>query len=120
MSVHNRNDYTVLALAARTATVTATDLAVPQGCRNVEIIDKLTAVTDTPSRVITIHGPGGELLLTSAAITTSLASTVLRYGLDFPVVANLSAPGIPVEGMTVTVTAGDADSATYSIVRRIS
>ena len=113
-----RTEQTILALTARTATVTATDLAIPAGIRNVEIIDKQTAVTDTPSRVITIHGPNGELLLTSAAITTGLASTVLRYGLDFPVVANLSQTGIPVPGMTVTVTAADADPATYSITRR--
>jgi hypothetical protein len=119
MTVFNRNDYTVLASAARTTLVAATDLNIPEGVRDVEVIHVGTAHTTSPSLTLTIKDAAGATLLVSAAITTD-TTTVLRYGLDFPNVTNLSAAGIPTEGMTVEVAVGDADSATYSIVRRIA
>jgi hypothetical protein len=119
MTVFNRNDYTVLASAAHTALVAATDLNIPEGVRDVEVIHVGTAHSLTPSLTLTIKDAAGATLLTSAAITTD-TTTVLRYGLDFPNVTNLSAAGIPTEGMTVEVAVGDTDSATYSIVRRIA
>jgi hypothetical protein len=117
MSVYNRTDATILASAARTALVAATDLVIPEGCRDVEIIHVGTAHTLTPELTLTIKDADGATLLVSAAITTD-TTTVLRYGLDFPNVTNLSAAGIPTEGMTVEVAVADTDEATYSIVRR--
>lgn len=117
MTTYNRNDRTILASAARTALVAATDLQIEEGTRDVEVIHVGTAHSLTPSLTLTIKDAAGATLLTSAAITTD-TTTVLRYGLDFPNVTNLSATGIPTEGMTVEVAVGDTDSATYSIVRR--
>jgi hypothetical protein len=117
MSVYGRSDATILASAARTALVAATDLQIVEGVRNVEVIDVQSAHTSSPSRTLTIKDANGATLLTSAALTTDV-TTVLRYGLDFPNVTNLSATGIPTVGMTVAVAVGNANSATYSITRR--
>ena len=117
MTVYARDTVTILASAARTALVAATDLQVLEGVRNVEVIDVQTAHTTSPSRTLTIKDADGATLLASAAITAE-GTRVLRYGLDMPNVTNLSATGIPTVGMTVEVAVGNSNSATYSITRR--
>jgi hypothetical protein len=75
-----------------------------------------TAATSTPTLTFTIKDADGSTLLASAATSmTSSTSLILRYGLYATSVANLTAQGIPVGGMTVEVAVGDTDSCTYSI-----
>lgn len=109
---------TVLASAARTASVDSADIANP-GWRGLELVIDATAAAATPSVVFTVQGysPLGNdyyTVLASAAITGT-GTTVLRV---FPgataaanTVANFYLPPI----WRVSVVAGDSDSLTYSV-----
>jgi hypothetical protein len=110
---------TILASAARTALVAATNLQVPDGCSHVEVSIVSTAQTASPTLTFTIKDADGATLLASAATDFSNPVTlILRYGLWLTAVNNLTAQGIPTAGMTVAVAVGDADSCTYSVKAR--
>ena len=112
---------TVYASAARTATPTAVTL--PSGRYNyLNLVIDVTAVTATPSVVVTIDGLdpiSGKYtnILTSAASTDSGSpqTVVLKIGPGLPVTNNVSANAVLTDTLKVTVTHGDSDSITYSV-----
>lgn len=111
------NNATILASAARTALVAATDLQVPEGTDYLEIVIAVTAQTATPAVTFTVKGATGETILASAALG-STAVTCLRLGPGIVAISNLAAQCIPHPGMTIEAAVGDTDSCTYSVVRR--
>lgn len=110
---------TVLSSAARTTTQTSADQVNYNHTDLVVVID-VTAVTSTPSLVVTINGKDAlsgkyYTLLTSAAIST-VSTVVLRVGSSFgAAAANLIAVDRLPRTWQVVVTAGNANSATYSV-----
>lgn len=104
----------VLSLIARTLTVTATDLKVPIGTWAFELEIYVSAISATPQVTPTILTSNGLIVLTGAVITGT-GTTFLRYGVGTPNVANVAQAGIPHQGMTLTMSHGDADSITYSV-----
>lgn len=111
----------VLASAARTTTQTGGDIHT-YGATQVEVTLDMTTV-GTGSVTLSIQGfdvaKGAFVtLLASAAIVTDI-TTILRYGLGFPVVANASAAGVLPGVIRVVVTANNANSATYSVSSRL-
>lgn len=110
---------TVLASAARTATVASSTFGNDLGHRGVEVVIDVTAAADTPSVVFTIQGysPLGDdyyTILASAAITGT-GTTVLRAFPDATAaantVANFQLPGL----WRVNAVHADTDSITYSV-----
>lgn len=110
---------TVLASAARTATVASADQYNPDGWRGLHLVIDATAITATPSVVFTIQGKdpvsGQYYTILASAAVTAVSTTVLRV---FPgataaanTVANDTLPAI----WRVNAVHGDADSITYSV-----
>jgi hypothetical protein len=102
---------TVYASAARTATPTAVVIN-PRWDSTLRVVVDVTAITATPSLVVTVDvwdaaAAKYVTVLTSAAITT-VSSNALT------VVTGLAGP------VRITVTHGDADSATYSVGAHLS
>jgi hypothetical protein len=88
------------------------------GSAAVVVLD-VTAVTSTPSLVLTILGidkASGKTwtILTSAAIATAV-TTIFRVGLGITPAAGLAVNDILPPVWQVVVTAGNANSATYSV-----
>lgn len=116
---------TVYASAARTATPTA--VTVSTGRYNwLHVVCDVTAVTATPSVVVTIDALdplSGKYynLLTSAALTDSGSpyTRVLKIGPGLPVTANVSANDVLPGTIRVTMTHGDTDSITYSVAANL-
>ncbi len=111
-------DITVLASAARTASVNSADLT-NYNARGLHLVIDVTAVTATPSITVTIQGKdalSGQYytVLASAAIT-AVGTTVLRVYPGLTAAANAVANDILPRTWRVSVTNADADSITYSI-----
>lgn len=109
---------TVLASAARTATVASSDFVNP-GYRGLHLIIDVTASADTPSVVFTIQGlsPLGSdyyTILASAAITGT-GTTVLRVYPGLTAAANTVANDVLPHLWRVNAVHADADSITYSV-----
>jgi hypothetical protein len=104
--------------AARTATPTAVELNTSR-CKALRVVIDVTAIVATPLLTVTIDGKdnlSGKYynLLTSAVIGTAV-TTVLTIALGATVAANLVA-SLPLDDVVrITVSHGDADSATYSV-----
>lgn len=106
------------ASAARTATPAAVTLDTRR-CEALRLVIDVTAITATPSVVVTIDGldrTSGKFfnLLTSAPIT-GVSTVVLTIALRATVTANVSASTPLPDQVRVTLTHGDADSITYSV-----
>jgi hypothetical protein len=111
-------EVTVLASAARTATVNSDDLA-NAGYRGVVVVIDVTAISLTPSVVFTIKGKSqlGDdywTILASAAVTAT-GQTVLRVYPGLTAAANLTASDVLPRQWRVEAVHGDADSITYSV-----
>lgn len=112
---------TAYASAARTATPTA--VTVPTGrYTKAVIVADVTAVTATPSVVMTVDGKDNTSgkwynIITSTAMTDSGApyTRTLRVGPGLTASANLTVLDILPDVIRVTMTHGDADSITYSV-----
>lgn len=109
---------TVLASAARTASINSADL-VNYNARGIIVVIDATAITATPSIVATIKGKDTlsgkyNTILASAAIT-AVSTTVLKVGPALTAAANLVANDLLPRIWRVEIAAGDADSITYSI-----
>ena len=119
MAISGPKQETYLASAARTATPTKVDKAVPKGVRGVRVTVDATAASATPSVVFTIQAKdklSGKYvtLLASAAVTGISTNTYLVYP-SATAAANLVA-NLPVgEVIAVDAVHGDADSITYSV-----
>lgn len=112
---------TVYASAARTATPTAVTVQVGR-YNYLHLACDVTAVTATPSVVVTIDGldpVSGKYynLLTSAALTDSGSpyTRMLKIGPGLPVTTNVSANDVLPDTIRITMTHGDSDSITYSV-----
>lgn len=108
---------TLLASGARTTTQTSADI-ITYGCKAIDVIIDITAGT-TPALTVTIDGKdpaSGKYynLLTSASLASS-ATTVLRVGPGLTVAANLAANYYLPRTIRIVVTAGNANSITYSV-----
>lgn len=103
------------ASAARTATPTAVTQRMDRyrGCL---VLVDVTAVTATPSVVVTVEGvlSDGSLytILTSAAITAT-GRTALKIYPGVTVAANVAVSEPLPQSIKITFTHGDADSITY-------
>lgn len=119
MAISGPKQETYLASAARTATPTKADKAVPKGVRGMRIVIDVTAVTATPSVVFTVQSKDRlsgkySTLLASAAVAT-ISTVVLLIYPSATAAANLVA-NLPVgELIAIDAVHGDADSITYSV-----
>lgn len=114
----NNNEETILASAARTASVDSADFTNFNGNGAHFVID-VSAITATPSIVVTIQGK--DLIssnyydiLVGAAITT-VGTTILKVYPGINGLANAIANDILPRIFRVSVANADADSITYSI-----
>ena len=114
----SNRDITLLASAARTASINSSDIT-NVNHRGVTVVIEATAATLTPSVVFTIQGKdavsGVYYTLLASAAVTGISTTVLRV---FPgataaagTVANDQLPRV----WRISAVAADADSITYSI-----
>lgn len=118
MSSRNK---TVLALAARTASVNSADQA-SSSCRGLVLIVVSTALAATPSVVFKVQGkdslgnyydvPGAA---TAAVTTAAPTTTLLTVYPGVTVSANVAVSQPLPKVWRVVATAGDADSLTYSV-----
>lgn len=109
---------TLLASAARTTTTTA-EFSRGRAKFLIVVVDA-TASAATPSVVPTIDGYDSLAdkwfnLLTGAAITGTVAARALQIGPGLTAAANLAVSAALPSRLRVVMTAGDADSLTYSI-----
>lgn len=109
---------TVLASAARTATLQSADLT-NYNARGVVVVIDVTASSATPSVVFTIQGKSSlgsdyYTILASAAVT-GVGQTVLRVYPGITAAANLSVSDVLPRIWRVDATHSDADSITYSV-----
>ena len=113
-----RQTQTVLASAARTATVVSPVLSAEQVIASTFVID-VTAVTATPAITATIEGKdpvSGSFytILVDAAVST-VSRTFLQVGHTITAAANVAANNFLPSEYRLTVAHGDTDSITYSI-----
>ena len=105
----------IYASAARTATPTAVTKRVDR-YRGLLLLIDVTAVTATPSVVVTIEGVLSDnsvyTILTSAAITAT-GRTALKIYPGVTVAANVAVSEPLPQNIKITFTHGDADSITY-------
>jgi hypothetical protein len=114
--------FEVLPSAARTTTPDTQEFEIVgrgYGYAGLHLIIDVTAVTSTPSLVVTVSGVdrvSGKTyaLLTSAAIATAV-TTVLRVSPGATPAANLAVGDNLPPVFRITVTHGNANSATYSV-----
>lgn len=116
------NGVTLLASAARTATVATADQSNPEN-RGVHVIINVTAASDTPSVVATIQGKdevSGNYytILTSAAITGT-GTTVLRVFPGATAATNVTANDCLPSIWRVNFVHADTDSITYSAAAQV-
>jgi len=116
------NGYTVLASAARTATISSSAV-VGEEHRGAHIIVRATASAATPSVVPTVEGydsvaDAWYTILTGAAVT-GVSVVVLKVYPGITAVANVAVSDCLPARWRVTMTAGDADSLTYSVVANL-
>lgn len=114
---------TYLPSAARTTTTNGADISVPIGAKSVQFEIEATALAATPSVVPTIQGKllsGAYATLLAGAAIVAAGSVYLHVGPGLPVVANLSANAVLPDTIRLIMTAGDADSLTYSVRYKFS
>ena len=109
----------IYASAARTATPTALQFAVPAGTRAIRVVLDATAVTATPDVVLKIDAldsTSGKFvnLLTGASVAT-VSTMPYTVGLGVTAAANVAAAAPLADQLKITCTHGDADSITYSV-----
>jgi hypothetical protein len=108
----------VYASAARTAEPDTQEFEV-SGYRSLHLVVDVTAVTDTPSIVVTVLGvdrvSGKTYTILASAAITGTGTTVLRVGQGLTAAANLVANDSLPPVFRIRVTHADADSVTYSV-----
>lgn len=120
---HGNDAITILASAARTATNSSATFKNPNH-RAAHFIVDVTAIAATPSVVFSIEAfdvASGTFypILESPAIT-SVGTTVLKVGIGFTPIPNLTANNLIPFSYRVTATHADADSITYSVGANLS
>lgn len=114
----NNIEETLLASAARTASVNSADF-VNYNAKGAHFIIDVTAITDTPSITVTIQGKDALSseyydILTGVAITAT-GTTILKVYPGIGQIANGAASDILPRTYRVSVAHDDTDSITYSI-----
>lgn len=112
----------IYASAARTATPTAVVVNAGRS-KELRIVIDATAITATPSVVVTVDGidsTSGKFfnIITSAAIVAT-GTTVLTVALGVTPAANVAVSAPLPQTFRVVATHGDADSITYSITAHL-
>ena len=122
----DKSSFEVLASSARTATPTigavniSTTAVSTQSMTDLQYIIDVTALSLTPSvqpalqAQDPVSGKWYDLVASIAAITAT-GTTVLSFGENTPVVANLSNQGFIPDNIRLTLTHDDTDSITYSV-----
>lgn len=114
----NNTDITVLASAARVASVNSADI-VNYNAKGLHLVIDVTAIAATPSITVTIQGrdalSGQYYTILASAAIVAVGTTVLRVYPALVAAANLIANDILPRTWRVSVTAVDADSITYSV-----
>jgi len=122
----DKSSFQILASAARTATptiavITSATLTVStKAMTDLQVIIDVTATAATPSvqPALQAQDPVSSKwydLVASIAAITATGTTVLSFGENTPVVANLSNQGFIPDNIRLTLTHDDADSITYSV-----
>lgn len=111
---------TVLPSAARTATPANTNEYILTGkFRGLIVVVDVTAVTSTPSTVISIQGvdrvSGKTYAILDSAALVATGTTVLRVGAGLTAAANLVANDLVPPFIRIVATHGNANSMTYSV-----
>jgi hypothetical protein len=113
---------TLLASAARTATVNTADQLNRQH-KGVRVHVNATAATATPSVVFTVEGKdnitGDYYTLLASAAVTGTGDTFLTIYPNIAVTANVSASNVLPAYWRVTCVHGDADSITYNVTAEL-
>lgn len=117
----------ILASGARTTTQTLGPYANPDDRGDIvaiEVVLDLTAFTTAASLTLSIEeyneGAGAFRQVVAAAALVATGVKRLRYGPSYPAVANVSETGNVGRQYRVVVTAGNANSHTYSVtVKRV-
>jgi len=117
-AIRNNTEETILASAARTATVNSADF-INYNAKGLHVILNISALAATPSIVPTIQGKdpiSGEYydILVGAAITTT-GINILKIYPGIIATPNASASDILPRTYRVSVAHADSDSITYSI-----
>lgn len=111
-------DATILASAARTASVDSADQTNYNG-KGLHLVIDVTAITATPSITVTIQGKdplsGKYYTILAAAAITGVSTVILKVYPALTAAANLTASDILPRTWRVSVVNADADSITYSI-----
>lgn len=104
--------------AARTATPTAVTVNTSR-VKALRVVIDITAITATPLLTVTIDVgdslSGKFVNLLTSAVLAAVGTTALTIALGATVVANVSASAPLGDSVRITVSHGDADSATYSV-----
>lgn len=115
-------NFTIAPSAARTATATFGPFFVPSGYRGVRLFVDVTAVTSTPSVVLSIKlkdpvgGDYSATILDSAALTAAItAPIVMTVYPGVTAAANVAISNHIGRQFAVTATHADADSITFSV-----
>lgn len=115
--MNGKRDITLLASAARTATVTAGPVNSPSDT-GVCVYISATASADTPSVVPKIQGQcpasGAWFDILEGAAITGASQVRLSVAPDLTPVANVAASAVLPANWRVVFTAADSDSLTYS------
>lgn len=113
------HQHTVMVSAARTATPDTQELELPRGTRYLTLVLDVTAVTATPDLIMKVEGvdraSGAVWLLLADASVATVSTSTLHVGPGLTAAANVTANAHVPPVVRVTVTHGDADSATYSV-----
>lgn len=111
-------DITLLASAARTASVNTAD-QINRGHRGLHLVIDATASAATPSVTFTIQGKdatsGQYYTILASAAVTGTGTTVLRVFDGATASANVTANDVLPATWRLSVSAADADSLTYSV-----
>lgn len=112
----------IYASAARTATPTAVVVNTSR-IKAIRLVLDVTAITATPDltvKIDAVDNTSGKFvnLLTSASVAT-VSTNTYAIALGITVAANLTASTFLTDAVRITVTHGDADSATYTLTAHL-
>lgn len=109
---------TALASAARTATVSSSDITNSYG-QSIHVVLDVTASASTPSITLKIEGKdslsGKYYTILESAAVTGASTNVYRVGPGLGSVSNLAVDDVIPKTFRITMTHSDADSITYSV-----
>jgi hypothetical protein len=116
------SEQTIYGSAARTATPTAFDLDLI-AIRGLIVVADVTAIVTAPSVVLTIDGvdvvSGKTWNILTATALTAVSTRILRIAPGLVASANLTVNDLVPEKVRFTMTHGNGNSITYSVVAHL-